>query len=233
MTEEIVAYSYDPKNTAVVSSGRNYICDSGNGLPPVTLRRDIDFGVIQGQKKPSLFKAGAEKIATQYGLCQRYELVDKVEQFTENIFFHYVMRCDLVKLIDGKEYVITSSFGSSNTNERRNGRNSPWDAANATLKMAQKRALTGAVLALCSGSSMFTQDIEDEEFMRKAEELKKTGPDDPIDGAQRQSIYATAKTHGISIPEAKKILKEMGFDSVTQVTQKDYDAVKRRMRGEE
>lgn len=225
MNEQLVAaYSYHPMNAAVRPSGRNYIVDAGVGFAPVKIHRGTDFGVIPGTHKPSLFKAGAEKIATAYGLCQRYEIVGKQEDFATPLFY-YLIRCDLVKIIDGREYVIVSAYGSANTSERRNGRNSPFDGANSTVKMAQKRALVGAVLALCSGSDMFTQDMEDEDFMRQADSITKADPEAPITPNQSKRLYAICGDMGLSIPEAKKRLKAIGYASTKDIRQRDYDDV--------
>lgn len=230
---EMVAYSYTPLNEAVTPKGQNYMVNSQNGLPPVKLLRGEDFGVIPGTKKPSLFKAGAEKIATQYGLCQRYTIEDKIHDFTgKAIFSYYMVKCELVKIIDGKEYVIVSSYGSSNTNEKRNGFNSAWDADNGTLKMAQKRALTGAVIALCSGSSMFTQDMEDEQFMKNAASITKTDTEAPITSKQITRLYAIAGNAGLTTPEAKQRIVSMGYASTKDIKQKDYDAVCAKMQEE-
>lgn len=233
MNESLVAYSYTPLNEAVVPKGKNYMVDSQMGLPPVQLKRDTDFGVIPGTKKPSLYKAGAEKIATQYGLCQRYAIESKVESFDgKTPMFYYLVRCDLVKIIEGQEYTIVSAYGSSNTMEKRNGFNSAWDAANGTIKMAQKRALVGAVLALCSGSSMFSQDMEDEQFMKNADAILKTDPESPITAKQIQRLYAIAGAAGITTPEAKRRIIAMGYASTKDIKQKDYDAVCAKMQEE-
>ena len=226
MSEELELYSYTPLNEAVRPKGQNYMVDAGAGLPPVQLKRDADFGVIPGTKKPSLYKAGAEKIATNYGLCQRYSIESKAD-VTEGKapLFFYLVKCELVKIIDGKEYVITSAFGSGNTNEKRNGFNSPWDAANGTIKMAQKRALVGAVIALCSGSGMFSQDMEDEKFMENAGKITKTGPEDPITKQQITRLYAIAGEAGLTASEAKLRIIAMGFTSTKEIKQKDYDGV--------
>lgn len=233
MSEELVAYTYTPLNEAVTPKGQNYMVNAQNGLPPVKLLRDVDFGVIPGTKKPSLFKAGAEKIATQYGLCQRYTIEDKIHDFTgKAIFSYYMVKCELVKIIDGKEFVIVSSYGSSNTNEKRNGFNAAWDSDNGTLKMAQKRALTGAVIALCSGSSMFTQDMEDEQFMKNAAAITKTDPEAPITPKQITRLYAIAGNAGLTTPEAKQRIVSMGYASTKDIRQKDYDDVCKKM-GEE
>lgn len=233
MSEEMIAYSYTPLNEAVRPKGQNYLVDAGTGLPPVQLKRGNDFGVIPGTKKPSLYKAGAEKIATQYGLCQRYSIESKVEQVDgKAILFYYLVRCDLVKIIEGKEYIIVSAYGSANTNEKRNGFNAAWDAANGTIKMAQKRALVGAVIALCSGSGMFAQDMEDEAFMKNAAAITKTDPEAPITAKQITRLYAIAADAGLSTPEAKQRIIAMGYASTKDIKQKDYDAVCAKMQEE-
>lgn len=232
MSEELISYSYTPLNEAVRPKGKNYMVDAGAGLPPVQLKRDADFGVIPGTKKPSLYKAGAEKIATNYGLCQRYSIESKIEAVdVKNTLFFYLVKCELVKIIDGKEYVITSSYGSANTNERKVGMQSAFDAANARLKIAQKRALVGAVIALCSGSGMFSQDMEDEDFMKKAESITKTGPEDPITKQQITRLYAIAGDAGLTSNEAKQKIMAMGFASTKEIKQKDYDGVIEKLKG--
>lgn len=227
MSEAITAYSYTPLSEAVKSKGKNYIVCAGVGLPEVPLKRDVDFGVIPGTKKPSLYKAGAEKIATAYGLCQRYSIESKIENTTgKDISFYYLIRCDLVKLIDGEEHIITSAFGSANTNEKRNGFNSPWDAANGTVKMAQKRALVAAAISLSSGSDMFEQDMENETYMKNASAvIEKTDPEDPITAKQINRIYAIAGEAGLTAGQAKTKLIALGYASTKDIKQKDYDAV--------
>lgn len=225
MTTDITPYSYR-SSPAIVNKGRDYILDSGCGLPPVRLKRDVDFGVIPKTKKPSLYKAGAEKVALAYGLCQRYHIESKVERADDDPLFYYLIRCDLVKIIGGAEYTIVSAYGSANSKEKRNGFNGAYDSANSAVKMAQKRALVGAALALCSGSDMFTQDIEDEKFMESAAELlKPEDPERPISTQQIRRIYAIAASEGLSTEQAKTHLAAMGITSTKQIKQKDYDAV--------
>lgn len=222
---ELIPYSYTPLNEAVKPYRQNYMVDAQNGLPPVALKRGTDFGVIPKTTKPSLFKAGAEKIATAYGLCQRYSIESKTEIVDKTPLFYYLIRCDLVKIIDGQEYIIVSAFGSANSNEKRNGFNPAWDSANSCVKMAQKRALVGAVLALCSGSSMFDQDMEDESFMKNADAIVKQDPEAPISSKQITRLYAIAGDAGLTTAEAKRKLQAMGYTSTKDIRQKDYDTV--------
>lgn len=59
-----------------------------------TLRRGVDFGMIRRKdgsaqtKHPTLFKAGAEKVAVAYGLCQRYHMESKLEDAESGFFFY-------------------------------------------------------------------------------------------------------------------------------------------------
>ena len=165
---ELALYQYNAAALTVdpVPRSGNYTICAPDGAPAV-LKRGIDFGMIRKKngdamtKNPTLFKSGAEKVAVAYGLCQRYTLESKLEDI-EHGFFYFLVRCDLIKIYDGKEYVITSAYGSGNTREGRTGSQSPYDGANSAVKMAQKRALVSAALSLGCVSDMFTQDIESE-----------------------------------------------------------------------
>src|SRR5687768_6690260 len=42
-----------------------------------TLIESKDFGTIPGTGKPSLYKAGAERLCVGFGLVDRYEIVEK------------------------------------------------------------------------------------------------------------------------------------------------------------
>lgn len=212
---------------AVVESKRlNYEIGIPGGKA-MTLKRDVDFGVIKGTKKPSLYKSGAEKICFAYGLMQRYTIESKIEQTDPEPFFFYTVRCDLVKLNlnNGQEYIFTSGYGSANTKEKRNGFNGAYDAANSTLKMAQKRALVSAAIAVCGGSDLFTQDIEDETFMKEGYEKMKTTMNDnaPITSKQRQRLFAIGSDAGLKVEEIRQILASKGFMKTEDITQKDYD----------
>jgi hypothetical protein len=198
------------------------------------LKRGVDFDnpVVQktGKKafdKPILQKPGAEKIVFAFGLLPIYTIESKIERHEQNnSFFYYAVRCDLCKFLpDGTSVVVTNSYGSANTGEKRNGFNSPADAANGTLKMAQKRALVGAALSISGISDMFTQDIENEKFMQSAENITKETPEQPITSKQIQRIYAIAANAGLNTEQAKTKIKAMGYVSTKDIRQKDYDAV--------
>ena len=221
---------YEPQKAVAVAHRGNYLVNIGNR--DLELKRGVDFDnpdTRNGKKafnQPILLKAGAEKLAFGFGLCQRYTIESKIEQHDENsMFFYYLVRCDLVKPNEWGETVLSNSYGSANTAEKRNGFNSAADAANSTLKMAQKRALVGAALAISGLSDMFTQDIENETFMRSADDIVKEMPESPFTTKQIRRLYAIASEHGMNQQQAKQKLAAMGYTSTKDIKQKDYDAV--------
>ena len=193
----------------------------------VKLERDVDFGVVPGTKRPSLFKSGAEKVALAYGLLQHYTVENSIEQFSDEPFCFYRVRCDLTKIgPDGKLYIIATGYGSGNTKEKRNGRNDAYNAANSTLKMAAKRALVAAALSVSSLSNMFSQDMENEDFVEGGtRDLSQTNDSEALlTRAQLKAVYAVAAKNGLTAAMAKKELAKAGY-SIKEVKQKDYAKV--------
>lgn len=216
---------YEAQSAIAKPWGANYKIESPLG-GKATLKRDIDFGVIPGTKAPSLYKAGAEKVCMAYGLLQHYTIESKIEQYDKNsCFFYFLVKCELVKIAnDGREYVFTTGYGSANTAEKRNGSNTGVNAINSAIKIAQKRSLVAAALSISGLSDMFTQDIEDERFMRSAMDtvLK---DDDPITKAQLTRLFAIAGKAGLKKPEITARIKAAGFENAKEITQKDYEKV--------
>lgn len=195
----------------------------------VRLIRDTDFGVIPGVKSPTLFKSGAEKIATAFGLLQHYTIETSIEDFDrDDPYCFYRARCDLVKIgPNGQEYILSTGYGSANTREKRNGRNDAFNAANSTLKMATKRSLTAAALSISSMSGLFSQDMENENFINdNVAALAATNREDaPITRKQMNLIYAKAGNLGLTAPQAKKRIADAGFPSIRALQQKDFQTI--------
>ena len=226
MSEELTIY--EGKQAIVKTSGVNYRITSPMTGTAVSLYRDIDFGMIPKTKKPSLFKSGAEKVIAAYGLLQHYTIESKLEQMGDDPFFYYVIRCDLVRVgNDGHEYVFTSGIGSANTKEKRNGFNGAFDAANSTIKMAQKRAMVSAAVNIGALSSMFTMDIEDSDFVNGGyQQIASTqDPNSRITSAQVKRLFAIANNAGVNANKAKERLAIMGYTKATEVTQSVYDDI--------
>lgn len=229
---ELVVYEAQQAVAKMTANG-DYTVRLPLGGVKTTLQRGVDFGVIPGTKSPSLYKAGAEAICLAYGLMCRVSMENKTEEWMPgedgtNLFFGlYTMKCELHKIgPNGVDYVIASGYGSANTFEKRNGWNKGKpDAINSSIKMAQKRAMVGTVLSISGLSSMFTQDIEDEEFMKKADSVVKLKDDDPVTTKQMRLIYSLGGKAGLTRDDVKRRINEAGFKSTSDIKQKDFEAV--------
>lgn len=152
------------------------------------MQKDIDFGVIPGTQKPTLYKPGAEKLCVTFRLAPDDPLVESVPELSGDI--RYRLRVP-VRASDGT--VVAVGVGECSTGEekyrwrrpvhekefaaaaedqkrikyQRNGeawnqvRVNPADVANTVLKMAHKRAYVHAVIMATAAGSIFSQDLED------------------------------------------------------------------------
>ena len=131
------------------------------------LKPDVDFGVIPGTQKPSLYKAGAEKLCMAFGLSEKYEIVaserDPFKEWEYTVgketkkargYYYFSARCSLIH--KGTGIVWASQIGDCESSER--GRETA--PSNTILKMAQKRAFVGATLHATFTSDRFTADMD-------------------------------------------------------------------------
>lgn len=65
------------------------------------LNPDVDYGIIPGTQKKTLYKPGAEKIAFLFGLKPELETVKEIEDFDKG-FFYYKVKCKLIHFHTGK-----------------------------------------------------------------------------------------------------------------------------------
>jgi len=84
------------------------------------LREGVDYGKIPGSDKPVLLKAGAEKMASFFGLSVRFELADKIEDWTGDAhggepFFYYRYKCSLWR----GDALVAEGEGSANSWEKK------------------------------------------------------------------------------------------------------------------
>jgi hypothetical protein len=82
------------------------------------LREDVDYGVIPGTEKRTLLKPGAEKLTTFFGLSTRFQLLERIEDWTGaghggEPFFYYLYRCQLYR----GDVLIAESDASCNSRE--------------------------------------------------------------------------------------------------------------------
>ncbi len=129
--------------------------------------KDVDYGVIPGTPKPSLYKPGAEKLLNIFKLGHRIAKQNKdLDIHAGFAMFEYTV--ELYDLRSG--IVLGQCEGSCNSMENKY-RNVPFgNVLNTLQKMAQKRAFVGAVINSTCASDFFSQDLEDQL------EAEKTGP---------------------------------------------------------
>jgi len=118
----------------------------------------VDFGIIPGCNKPSLFKPGAEKLCDIFGFSKQIEMMNRLEDWEKGIF-HYEIKATLVNKKTG--YIEAEGLGCCNNKEKKYKNSDAANVVNTILKMAKKRAFIDAVLSATRSSGIFTQDIED------------------------------------------------------------------------
>lgn len=156
------------------------------------MKPDVHYGAIPGcGDKPTLLKAGAEKLAATFRLSVNPE----VEDLSTSDEVRYRVRVNLIAVNGAlvgsgigecssnetkykwRGSVCESEFNETPENKRRTVwkkgwqnkpdyqlkqvRTEPADIANTVLKMAKKRGLVDVVLTSTAASDLFTQDIED------------------------------------------------------------------------
>ena len=201
------------------------------------MQRDVDYGVIPGTPKPTLYKAGAEKLLQFYGLGHKAICVDKMENW-EKGFFYYQYRVEVFKTRpDGLIIQVASCEGSANSKEKRYRNQDVYSIVNTLQKMAIKRALVGATLQATGTSGIFTQDIEDipelvetENNSRPTRGARKNGQ--KATEAQVKKIYAVLNELNVTEEEQEALKQQFGVESFADLSKtsasKLIDALEKR-----
>lgn len=213
---------YERPKTEIKPFRNNYSVTIGTNN--FVLERDSDFGMIvmpNGRnitKKPTLFKSGAHKILTAFGLTYQSEIIDAYKDHEKGYFYYEVKT---TAYFNGEP--VRTGFGCANTNESGNGSASAYNVANSMLKKAVKRSEVDIAIKLADASSWFNQDLEDESNEEKAKQV--LTDEDAITPKQSKRIFAIAAENEITAEKAKNIIASLGFASTKDIKQKDYDNV--------
>lgn len=220
MGNEIICYNRP--DTQVKPFRNDYLVSIGENQ--IKLQRDVDFGMLRKKngdnitKKPTLFKSGAHKILTAFGLNYTTEIIDSYKDHKAGYFY---FEAKTTAWYNGS--AVRSGYGCANTNESANGTASGYDVANSMLKKAEKRSEVDLAIKLADASGWFVADLEDTENEQRASQLLKD--DDKITPKQKKRIFAIAANNEITQEKAKSLLVEWGFASTNDITQKDYDSI--------
>lgn len=155
------------------------------------MKADVDYGIIPGTPKPTLYKPGSEKILSMFHLA----VEPRVEDLSTPDCIRYRVFVTVTHAPSG--LVLGTGIGEASSAEskyqwrevvcreeweatpedrkrlkwKRGGKNGVYsvqqvraemdDVANTVLKMAKKRAQIDATLTCTAASDMFSQDIEE------------------------------------------------------------------------
>lgn len=154
------------------------------------MRKDVDYGIVPGTPKPSLYKPGSEKILSIFHLGSK----PRVEDLSTPDTLRYRVHCEIFHQPTGaylgegvgeassaeskyqwRAAVCQQEWDETPADRRRrkwkNGKQGPYsidqvradmdDVGNTVLKMAKKRAQIDAVLTVTAASDIFAQDLQD------------------------------------------------------------------------
>jgi hypothetical protein len=177
---EIQVYN-KPLTAAEIRANVNLIQE----VMTAVMKKDVHYGTIPGTQKPTLYKAGSEKILATFRIAVELD----VDDLSSGDCFRY--RVKARGIVPSGE-VIGCGIGECSTDEEKYRwrgvaserewdatpedrkrikygksyetkqiRTNPADLANTVLKMAKKRAQIDLTLTATAASDVFEQDIED------------------------------------------------------------------------
>lgn len=155
------------------------------------MKEGIDYGIIPGCNKPSLFKPGSELLMVTFKISDK----PVVDDLSKDDIIRYRVRNDMSSIETGtylgyglgecssdedkyrwRKSVCDEEWDDTEIDRRREKwfkpykksaykvkqvRTSPADVANTILKMAKKRSKIDGVLSVLAASRIYTQDLED------------------------------------------------------------------------
>jgi len=204
------------------------------------MKKDTHYGVVPGcGNKPTLLKAGAEKIMLTFRLAAdpqvqeiptddgiTFRVICRILNWSGVFVGAGVGECSTKEdkynwraAVSEKEFDTTPEdrrrIKYSRTGETKQVRTNPHDLANTVLKMGKKRALVDGVLTATGASDIFTQDIEDM-------------PEEVVNGGKAKSAPTQPQAQGAGkkiTENQKKLIYAKCKNSASGVTE---DAIKTR-----
>lgn len=143
------------------------------------LRKDVDYGIVPGTDKPTLYKPGGEKMRALFSLQASTVMADKELDRPGN----FAMFTYRTEIRDKYGNLLATCEGSCNSQEKKYRERATYkwndqkrrkekvgaeatpvcDVLNTLQKMAQKRSFVGAIILATAASDFFNQDIDDAE----------------------------------------------------------------------
>lgn len=165
----------------------------------------VDYGIIPGIDKPSLLKSGAEKLCDVFGFSKRVEVINRVEDWRCGIF-NFEVRVTLV--CKSTNVIEAEGIGCCNSRESKYSSQRGYDVMNTVLKMAKKRGLIDAVLSATRSSDLFTQDVEDMNWLwgKSSNNKVSSNNDTPVSMKQLSLIFSVVALKKIPVDVVKSVM---------------------------
>lgn len=175
--------------------------------------KGTDYGPIPGTSgKPTLLKAGAEKLCVFFGLEASFELMEGsiIDLTSDNPMVIVRYRCTLRSRLYG--YTVGSGIGVCTSKEKKYANRPVAEVLNTVDKIGQKRSLVAATLVSVGASDFFNQDLED--FQPDSNAAPATPSHWTQDAKAVEKFYLWLHTMGYNPIEA---LHALGVQSVYDI----------------
>jgi hypothetical protein len=165
----------------------------------------VDYGIVPGVNKPTLLKPGAEKLCDAFGFSKKVEVTNRLEDWYRGVF-HYEVKVTLICKRSGM--IEAEGIGCCNSKESAYKEQSGHDVVNTILKMAKKRALIDSVLSATRSSDIFTQDIEEMEWLSNKGSKVSSHSALPATRKQLSFVFSIVEQKQITVEKVKALMYE-------------------------
>lgn len=213
------------------------------------------YGTIPGTNKPTLFKAGAEKILSTFRIAIEPEVLDlsTLDEVRFRVLARATSQASGAFLGSGvgecssseekynwRAAVCEEEFAGTPEDRRRSVwkkantpyqikqvRTNPADVANTVLKMAKKRAQIDACLTVTAASDVFAQDLEDlsPELREAVAGEEQHQAAAPVQPPQRRPQPSSAGVGGASLISESQARRMFAIGKQAGWPSEDYRAV--------
>ncbi len=205
----------------------------------------VDYGIIPGTQKKSLWQPGGEKLAKLFGLGSKFTLIKEIEDF-EKGFFYYRYRCELTHLASGifigdverscnskekkySQFAVSERFATEDQRKREIGRfqnnrgylmikisKTAEEAAN-DVNTIQSMAQKRALVA-CVRTATCASDFFEADIS-DADPAPTTKAENPSRVSQIKKLHAVARPRGFDEEKLHTAIKKLyAEDSITKLT---------------
>jgi len=181
------------------------------------LTKDVDYGIIPGTPKPTLYKPGAEKLTNIFKLGSKIIKNEKTIDRQGN-YAQIDVTIEVYHIPTGKSMATCEGIANSHETKNRMRTKYEWingvktkvaevetpigDLLNTLTKMSQKRAFVGAVILATNASDFFTQDLEDMPDMNFEKDVTPKPQAEPL---KDDELKNWVMTHGNKNVKGKKL----------------------------